>query len=334
MRRIIGIGETVLDVIFRDDRPQDAIPGGSTFNAMISLGRMMKKDPAGAPVMMVTEVGDDHVGDIIVNFMERNGVLTSAVTRNPGTQSHLSLAFLNSACDAQYEFYKDHANAGLSAQKVDRVEFGPEDIVLYGSFFAVNPVIRESTRKLLQKARGAGAILYYDINFRANHIKDLPLIKDNIFENIALADFVRGSAEDFRYLFGTDDGREIYESHIRPLCRNFILTRGADSTQVFQDDTFLEFPVREIDPVSTIGAGDNFNAGFIYGLVRNGVAACPLPDQAQKCSTGRIPGSGLERGSALLPDKTLMRSLVAVASAFSAEVCRSIYNYVPEDFEV
>lgn len=37
-KNIIGIGETVLDVIFRNDNPTAAVPGGSTFNAMISLG--------------------------------------------------------------------------------------------------------------------------------------------------------------------------------------------------------------------------------------------------------------------------------------------------------
>ena len=39
MRKVIGIGETVLDIIFRDEQPISALPGGSTFNAIISLGR-------------------------------------------------------------------------------------------------------------------------------------------------------------------------------------------------------------------------------------------------------------------------------------------------------
>ena len=39
MRKIIGIGETVLDIIFKDGQPIGAYPGGSTFNAMVSLGR-------------------------------------------------------------------------------------------------------------------------------------------------------------------------------------------------------------------------------------------------------------------------------------------------------
>ena len=39
MRKVIGIGETILDVIFKNDQPIGAVPGGSVFNGLISLGR-------------------------------------------------------------------------------------------------------------------------------------------------------------------------------------------------------------------------------------------------------------------------------------------------------
>ena len=39
-RKIIGIGETVLDIVFREGQPQAAVPGGSVFNSMISLGAL------------------------------------------------------------------------------------------------------------------------------------------------------------------------------------------------------------------------------------------------------------------------------------------------------
>ena len=37
MRKVIGIGETVLDIIFQNDQPVQAVPGGSVFNSLISL---------------------------------------------------------------------------------------------------------------------------------------------------------------------------------------------------------------------------------------------------------------------------------------------------------
>ena len=39
IRRVVGIGETVLDIIFKDDQPIGAVPGGSVYNSLISLGR-------------------------------------------------------------------------------------------------------------------------------------------------------------------------------------------------------------------------------------------------------------------------------------------------------
>ena len=65
-RRVIGIGETVFDILFKDDQPQTAVPGGSTFNSIVSLGR------AGVPCAMLTEVGGDHVGDLICQYLHDN----------------------------------------------------------------------------------------------------------------------------------------------------------------------------------------------------------------------------------------------------------------------
>ena len=64
MRKVIGIGETILDILFKDEQPTAAVPGGSVFNGIISLGRM------GINVCFISETGNDKVGNIIKNFME------------------------------------------------------------------------------------------------------------------------------------------------------------------------------------------------------------------------------------------------------------------------
>lgn len=131
--RIIGIGETVFDILFKNNQPQKAVPGGSTFNSIVSLGR------AGMNCIMVTEAGSDHVGDLICNYLQENGVSSDYVCRHENVQSHLSLAFLNEHNDAQYVFYKDHASVSLDGKLP---EISKDDVVLFGSFFAINPVIR------------------------------------------------------------------------------------------------------------------------------------------------------------------------------------------------
>ena len=62
MRKVIGIGETILDIIFKNDQPIGAVPGGSMFNGLISLGR------AGMSAAFISETGDDRVGQRIIRF--------------------------------------------------------------------------------------------------------------------------------------------------------------------------------------------------------------------------------------------------------------------------
>ena len=69
-RKIIGVGESILDILFRDGQPVAAVPGGSSFNSIISVGR------AGVPCTFVGYSGADIVGQNTVKFLNANGVGT------------------------------------------------------------------------------------------------------------------------------------------------------------------------------------------------------------------------------------------------------------------
>ena len=99
MRKVIGIGETVLDIIFRNDKPIGAVPGGSVFNGIISLGR------AGIPTTFISEAGNDRLGRQIIRFLETNGVDATHLNVYPDSKTAISLAFLNERDDAEYLCY-------------------------------------------------------------------------------------------------------------------------------------------------------------------------------------------------------------------------------------
>ena len=160
MRKVIGIGEAVLGIIFKDNKPVEAVPGGSAFNAITSLGR------CGVSTSFISEAGNDHVGKYIIEFLKSNGVNADNVTTFPDSKSPVSLAFLNEKNDAEYIFYKDHPHDQLEFTYPD---IQPDDIVLFGSFYAVNPVIRPQLVGLLDYALSHGSIIYYDVNFRPAH---------------------------------------------------------------------------------------------------------------------------------------------------------------------
>ena len=303
MRKVIGIGETILDIIFKNDQPIGAVPGGSTFNGVISLGR------TGLPTALISETGDDRVGRRVISFLEENHVDASSVSVYPESKSPISLAFLNEHNDAEYIFYKDHPHDRLEMIYPD---IHPDDIVMYGSFYAINPVIREQMAAFLTFAHERGAILYYDVNYRSSHRHELMKVKPNILENFELATVVRGSKEDFEVMFDMQDAEKVYRSEISFYCKNFIYTQGPEPLEVRGvGGQSLQYPVEQTETVSTIGAGDNFNAGFVYGLVKYGITR-------EMLETGIL--------------KEQWDHLVSEAQQFAANVCQSINNSVDESF--
>ena len=303
MRKVIGIGETVLDIIFRNDQPISAIPGGSSFNAVISLGR------SGVDASFIGETGNDRVGRNTIQFLRDNGCQADSVNVYPDSKSSLSLAFLNERNDAEYIFYKNHLR--------DRLDFSfPEvnedDLILFGSFYALNPVIRPQVKSFLEYAHEQGAILYYDVNFRASHQHEVMKITPNLLENFELADIVRGSAEDFEYLCKKDAPEGIYRSQIAFYTKKFVYTHAAEPVDLFADGGFhKQYPIAPMETVSTIGAGDNFNAGFLYGLIKNNITRNDFNNGLSEQQWDEVLASALQ---------------------FSAESCRSLYNYVSPEF--
>lgn len=229
MRKVIGIGETVLDIIFKKEQPIGAYPGGSTFNAIISLAR------SGVSTSFISEAGQDRIGQNIIKFLKDNGVDASNVNVYPGAKSPVSLAFLDDNNDAEYIFYKDHPHDQLDFVYPD---IQPDDIVLFGSFYAVNPVIRPQIVGLLDYARAHGAIIYYDVNYRSSHKNDVMKITPNYLENLEYADIVRGSREDFDVLYKIDDPDKVYQAEISFYCKKFIYTSGAKPVSLYADNGF------------------------------------------------------------------------------------------------
>ena len=301
MRKVIGIGETILDIIFRNEQPSAAVPGGSVFNGIVSLSR------TGVPVCFISETGNDHVGNIILRFMRDNHISTDYVNVFPDGKSPVSLAFLDDNSDAEYIFYKDYPAQRL---EVPLPKIEKDDIFVFGSYYSLNPVLRTRMVEFLQYAQERKAIIYYDPNFRKAHAHEAIRLMPTVLENLEFADIVRGSGEDFQNLYGKSDAQKVYKEHIQFYCDRFLTTHGANGVNLHTRNFTRHFDSPQIQPLSTIGAGDNFNAGIIYGLLKYDVRHADLPSLDQD-TWGKIIRCGMDLAS---------------------EVCQSYDNYVSKEF--
>ena len=300
MRKVIGIGETILDILFRNNQAATSVPGGSTFNSMISLGRV------GVSSCFLSEIGDDKVGGIVRSFLKDNGVDDNYLTEYPEHKSPISLAFLDEDNNATYSFYKDpFGKRDWECPTIER-----DDIVLFGSYYALNPDMRYKVTSLLEHARRAGAIIFYDVNFRRNHAGEAIKLMGTVIENLEYADIVKGSDEDFQVLYRITEGAKVFKEKVDFYCPRLIYSRGAQGVDLYSRTLTKHYPIEPITPVSTIGAGDNLNAGIIYGLIKYRIRRADLDNLSER-DWDDVIRCGLE---------------------FAAETCSQADNYISREF--
>ena len=300
MANVYAIGEIVYDIIFRNNQPQQANPGGSMLNSAISLSRAQNQ------VFFIGETGSDEVGNIIKSFLIDNSVNISFIQSYSNRKSSIALAFLNEQNDASYSFYKD-----FPAQRFTLDLPIPQqgDIVLFGSSFALQSEVRNPLLHLLHNAKQNGATIIYDPNFRKQlHDKSelLLLVK----ENISMADIVRGSDEDFKNIFGITNDSELYAKVKEYGCNYLIVTKNANGIKLLTPTFETTVSVPQITTISTIGAGDNFNAGLIHGLLEQGITKDALTEISN------------EQWSVI----------IETGKEFATHVCQSLDNYVSKEF--
>jgi fructokinase len=296
MRKVIGIGETILDIIFRNNQPAKAVPGGSVFNGMVSLAR------CGISALFISELGNDRVGRLIKDFMIDNHLSTEYIDFFEDGSSPVSLAFLDERQDASYQFYLDFPEKRL---QVPFPEIQADDILILGSYFAVNPALRKEIIRLLIYAEQQKAIIYYDVNFRKPHAGERLQLMPDFIENFRFSTIVRCSSEDLAVLFPGETVTEIYRKYITPYCTRLIVTQGANEILLKTETFEKSYPVETFVPVSTIGAGDNFNAGLIFGLMREKIGLNDLKNL----------------------EESQWDKLIESGKKFASAVCRSLENY-------
>ena len=126
---------------------------------------------------------------------------------------------------------------------------------------------------------------------------------------MSLATVVRASDEDLEIIFGAKNSAEAYEA-VSPLCDTLIYTSSSDAVYLKTPHTSLTLPTRKIEPVSTIGAGDTFNAGIAYGLHKQRI----------------------RKESLLSVTDDTWQQLIGYGIDFATEVCLSYENYISSGF--
>ncbi len=301
MNRVISFGESLLDIVYQPDKTVYVIPGGSILNASVSLAR------SGIQVELMTEYAHDGPGKIVLDFLKSENIGVEFSCEYENTKTSLAFAILDESAKASYTFFKEMPVKRFLRQLP---EFDSNTLFLFGSFSAINEDLAQTVEDILVKAKHAGSLIYYDPNIRKTATKIDHLTLNKIFRNFSFANIIRGSDEDFEAIFDTSDIHFVWNKLQTPDCKLLIITKGSKSLEVKNDKFHLIYEISTLQIVSTIGAGDSFNAGFISALFH-------LTELSKMVSFDK---------------KTEIDYCVKNAIRFASVVCESKINYIPKDF--
>lgn len=272
---ILSCGEALIDMLpRRTEAGEDAFapyPGGAVFNTAIALGRL------GAPSGFLSGISTDLFGQMLTGALEASGVDTAFLIRSarPTTLAFVTLR----DGQASYAFYDEHT-AGRTIRPADLPAL-PETVeaLFFGGISLMVEPGGATYQALMEREAGSGRVMMLDPNIRPSFIADEAAYRARIGRMIALADIVKLSDEDLRWLVGGHGLTAGAEAVLAQGPKAVFVTEGAAGAHGFTAAHSVFVPARRVEVVDTVGAGDTFNAGVLAALhaagalTRAGVAA-------------------------------------------------------------
>ncbi|MEQ3624860.1 MAG: carbohydrate kinase [Celeribacter sp.] len=263
---IICAGEALIDMLPRQSAEGEScfapVPGGAVFNTAIALGRL------DVPVGLVSGISTDLMGQRLISALE-----SSHVDHAPAHRSDrpTTLAFVElKNGQARYAFY-DEGTAGRMLEEADLpTDLGDAAALFIGGISLVSEPCASSYEALATREAGK-RVLMIDPNIRPGFVTDSEAYRARIDRLIGMADIVKLSDEDLRWLYGAEAPLDTLARQVLDMGpKLFCLTEGADGVTGYTADGACRVAAEKAEVVDTVGAGDTFNAGLLAGLFRAG----------------------------------------------------------------
>lgn len=265
-RRVLVIGEALVDIVHRAGGRIEETPGGSPANVAIALARL------GDDPLLVTQLGGDARGRRVSSWLETSQVEVLTVAAE-GTST--ATAHLGEDGSARYEFDLSWTLDGVDLEAVEAEHAG---IVHTGSIAALLRPGAEVVRALLARVRET-ALVTYDPNIRPALIGDRAATMRDVESLAGMADLVKASDEDLAWLY---PGVEPLEAARRLRACGpgvVVVTLGGDGAFAVTATEVVAVDGRRVEVVDTVGAGDTFMGALIHTLLRHGLVGAASRDE-------------------------------------------------------
>ncbi len=271
MTDLLAIGRASLDLFSQDiGTPFEqvhgfaAFAGGTPVNVAVGVQRL------GLQTALLTGLSDDLVGRFVRHFLDTESVTTAYAYPKPGKNTNAVLQEIQPPDHFPFVPY-EHNMADLALTPADVRNTPVEDyraLFFHGMSLQAEPS-RSAVLCALERAHNAGALTVMDADYQAQQWHDPDSYGITTRLALRLVDVLVGTESEIRAAAGIDDADEAGRA-LRPLGRGgVVLTRAVRGATVFAGAVPIDVPPYNVDVLNTMGAGDAFAAGLIYGLLHD-----------------------------------------------------------------
>ena len=279
---VIALGELLIDFTQNGLSEQgnglfEANPGGAPCNVLSMLNNLGKK------TSFIGKVGNDQFGKTLKKALEELGIGTENLLMDNEVHTTLALVHTFADGDRDFSFYRNPgADMMLTVDELNLDLVRDTRIFHFGTLSMTHDGIRATTKKAVEAAKEAGALISFDRNFREPLWDSLDNAKEQVRWGLGKCDVLKISDNEIQWLTGENDFtagvKKIREEFPIPL---ILVSMGRDGSRAYYGDHYVEVaPFLQENTIETTGAGDTFCACVLNYVLEHDLEA--LTDEQLK----------------------------------------------------
>lgn len=236
--------------------------GGAELNFAIGCARL------GIRAKWLSRLGKDEFGRVIYNFARGEGVDMSDIAFVEGYPTSLNFKEIREDGSGKTFYYRYQSPIlTLKPEDITDSMFDEIDLVhLTGVFLAIDPKNVEIAKRVIEIAKQKNIPVSFDPNIRLK-MWSIEEAKSIYFKIFPYVDILLTGLDEIRLIIGIDSQDSLAEFANVNNIDQLVIKDGANGSKLYTKGYWHKKEAFTVSPVDTVGAGDGFDAGYIYGYL-------------------------------------------------------------------
>ncbi|QHJ72367.1 sugar kinase [Planococcus halotolerans] len=238
--------------------------GGAEMNFAIGCARL------GLNSKWISRLGKDDFGKVIYNFARGEGVDVSAVEFVEDIPTSVNFKEIHKSGAGKTYYYRDPSPVKvLTPEDIREEMFEGIDVVhLTGVYLALDERNIEIAKKIIGIAQEKKIAIAFDPNIRLKlwTIEEARVAYESIFPDV---DILLTGLDEIQMISGQESFGELAAYVEKFGIRDFVIKDGENGSKLYRQGEWTTVAGFSVNPIDTVGAGDGFDAGYIYGILNH-----------------------------------------------------------------